>query len=93
MDDYSYLIAVCHYDSAMDVSEVDQFGFVDLREALVNGSIPSDLSAQEGRFNNVDNPSMMRPRPSDIFEGIGAQKNYAKIVKNQREFTRKGNEA
>lgn len=86
-------VATCHYDSSVDVREVDQFGFVDLRESFVNGSIPSDLSAQEGRFNNVDDPSMVRPRPADVFEGINAQKSYAKIVKNQRESTRKGNEA
>lgn len=78
-------VAICHFDKDKDVREVDQFGFVDLHAAFVNGSIPSDLQAQEGRFNNVENPSQMRPRPADVFEVEQAQKRYAKIVHDERE--------
>lgn len=86
-------IAICHYDSELDIREVDQFGFVDLHMAFLNNSIPATLQTQEGRFNNIDNPSLVGPRPADVFEGIAAQKQYAKIVHNERENTRKGNEA
>lgn len=77
-------VAICHYDKTKDVREVDQFGFVDLHAAFINNSIPSDLGAQEGRFNNIENPLQVRARPSDVFEAENAQKALAKIVKNER---------
>ena len=35
------MICICEYDENRDQREVDQFGFIDLAECMVNGQVPS----------------------------------------------------
>lgn len=56
------------YDPAKDYSEVDQFGFVDIRKSMINGYVPNDLQSDNTAFNGIDNPASIVGKPSDIFE-------------------------
>lgn len=73
------------FNADNDIKEVDQFGFVDLREAMVTNSIPADLKAQEGNFNHIDDPRQLRARPDDVFASLRAERQYGNIVRHERE--------
>lgn len=75
----------CEFNPEKDIKEVDQFGFVDLRESFVNSSIPANLDVQGQNFNNIEDPSMVRHRPSDVFDSLRAEKAYAGIVFNEEQ--------
>lgn len=56
------------FDPIKDIAPVDQVGFVDLRDAFVNHSIPGDLTVKSEDYNGVDDPSSLLGRPSDVFD-------------------------
>ena len=57
------------FNSKRDLHKVDtDTTVVDLKRAYVTGSIPADVSATANTFNDVDDPSTIMPRPSDVFE-------------------------
>lgn len=62
----------CKFDSVKDVMEVDQFGFVDLREVMETGVVPSDSSVQDSEYLDQDDPTEVNGRPSSPFEMIDA---------------------
>lgn len=64
------MICICEYDENRDKREVDQFGFIDLAECMVNGQVPSTIADSEANYNGIDDPSSILGKPSDIFEGI-----------------------
>lgn len=61
---------VAEFQSRVDREEVDQFGFIDLRQAFLTGSIPGDLEVDAESFNGVDDPNSIGERPSDVFDGF-----------------------
>lgn len=69
-----------NFDPYKDKRPVDQFGFVDLHEAAINGVIPANLEAQELRFNKIENPSEMRARPDDTFAAMRAEQYYSNLA-------------
>ena len=58
------------YDPAKDIAPVDQFGFVDLRSAFLNHTIPGDLSVNSEDYNGVDDPSSLMGKSSDVFDAL-----------------------
>lgn len=65
-----FVPVVCEYDPQVDIEEVDQFGFVDLRAAYETHTIPGDLTASEESFNGVEDPDSLLGRASDVFDSI-----------------------
>lgn len=61
---------VCAFNPEVDLQEVDQFGFVNLGEALVNGVLPGDMTMSEEAFNAVSEPSTLLHRADDIFDAM-----------------------
>ena len=60
------------YDPTIDLQDVDQFGFVNLNEAIEKGIIPSGNPELEENFNGVLNPSTLMHRAQDVFEATRA---------------------
>lgn len=58
----------CKYDKVKDVSSVDQFGFIDLAECLLNGEVPSTVADSEDQYNGIEDPGEIFGKPSDVFE-------------------------
>lgn len=56
------------YDPVKDIAPVDQLGFVDLRNAFVNNTIPGDLACSDESFNGVEDPSSLLGKSSDVFD-------------------------
>ena len=69
------MIFECLYDPLRDVQEVDQFGFVDLREVLETGVVPSDSSVEDSEFTDIDDPESIIGRPRSNFDMIDAGDN------------------
>lgn len=61
---------VCEFLPGVDLEEVDQFGFVDLREAFLHGNMPGDVSTDSEAYNGIDDPDSIMNRASDQFESI-----------------------
>ena len=61
------------YNPVKDLKEVDQFGFVDLVEATVNGVVESYVSDTEASYNGIEDPSTILGKPSDVFEAARMQ--------------------
>ena len=66
--------AVCRYayDPTIDLQDVDQFGFVNLNEAIEKGIIPAGNPDLEEIYNGVLNPSTLMHRAQDVFEATRA---------------------
>ena len=60
------------YDPKVDLQDVDQFGFVNLNEAMEKGIIPAGNPDLEENYNGVLNPSTLMHRAQDIFEATRA---------------------
>lgn len=58
------------YDPIKDLQEVDQFGFINLREAVANGVIPASAQVTEDSYNEIEDLNSIVGKPSDIFEAM-----------------------
>lgn len=68
------IVKECKFDPVRDQHPVDQFGFVDLKSALENSVVPSQMPGSDEDYNGIDDPSKVLGSPRDIFEAIDAQK-------------------
>lgn len=66
-----------YYNSKVDRSDVDQIGFVDLREVFEKGIIPANVAATDESFNGVGAPGLLLPHAQDVFESL-RQANYVR---------------
>lgn len=62
------MICECRYNPVKDISDVDQFGFVDLQECLSNGEVPATIADSEDQYNGIDDPNEILGKPSDVFD-------------------------
>lgn len=69
------------YDPKFDLSDVDQFGFVDLRKSYAEGVVSGDVAISDESFNEAP-PDALLNRPDDIFAAY-----------RQRDYVRKSLEA
>lgn len=58
------------FDKKKDISEVDQFGYIDLSQALSTGTVDSSLKIDEKTFNNIDDPGSILGKPEDAFQAM-----------------------
>lgn len=68
------VVIECKFDPVRDIAPVDQFGFIDLKSALSESVVPSQMPGAEADYNGIDNPDQVLGRPRDIFEAMDAQK-------------------
>lgn len=66
----------CFYDPVRDLAPVDQFGFIELKNALESSVVPSQMPGSETDYNGIDDPEKILGTPRDVFEAIEAQKAY-----------------
>ena len=62
------MICECKYNPVTDISDVDQFGFIDLQECLANGEVPATIADSEDQYNGIDDPNEILGKPSDVFD-------------------------
>lgn len=72
------------YNPDVDRNEVEQFGFVDLRDTFEKGIIPANAQITDESFNGVAAPGLLMPHSQDVFESL-RQSNYVQsVLKNAR---------
>lgn len=67
------IVLECLYNPLWDKKPVDQFGWLDLAEAWVNKTVPSDIVTQDSDYNGIDDPSSVLGKPRDVFEAYRMQ--------------------
>lgn len=65
------------FNPLVDRNEVEQFGFVNLRESYEKGIIPSTAQITDESFNGVGAPGLLLPHAQDVFESM-RQVNYVR---------------
>lgn len=69
------MVCECKYDKNLDIQEVDQFGYVNLREAYVTGIVPGNMEIDEQSFDVIDDLNALKGgKPLDVFDAISAGK-------------------
>ena len=58
----------CVYNPMCDICAVEPFGYVNLVEAVENGTVPSSINNVEAQYNGIDDPRTIIGKPGDIFE-------------------------
>lgn len=79
------IVKECLYDPCKDLKPVDSFGWLDVAEAYVNKSVPSDIVTQETDFNNIDDPSSILGKPTDVFHALRMQDSIEASVSAQND--------
>lgn len=74
----------CPFDPVRDIAPVEQFGFIDLKDALANSIVPSQMPESETDYNGIDEPDKVLGKPSDIFEAMDAQKAAEQLAASER---------
>lgn len=67
------------YDPEVDIKEVDQFGYIDLRQAITDGFVPASAQVEADGYNDIEDLGSIVGKPSDVFEAM----NYGVSVQNQ----------
>lgn len=76
------------FNSEIDDAEVDQFGFVDMRDAIANGVIAGNADINQQSFNNIKDPSTIIGKPRDIFDALAVEKQA--VAANQKATAKAG---
>lgn len=58
------------YNPIRDKEPVCQTGILDLKSAMVNHTIPSDMAATTDSYNGIEDPASILGRPRDVFEAL-----------------------
>lgn len=61
------------FDPVRDIAPVDQFGFIELKSALSESVVPSQMPDSDTDYNGIDEPDKVLGKPHDIFEAMDAQ--------------------
>lgn len=67
------------FNPRKDLKPVDGFGFVDLKQAFVHNTIPSNVASVDTDYNGIVEPASIMGKPRDVFEAMDMQshiKNY-----------------
>lgn len=84
---------IIEFNPESDISEVDQFGFVDINKAFQNGYVPGSNSSTTLDFDGTDiDPSAIIGKPSDVFEAMRMQDSLMKGIDNSRSSSVKSDE-
>lgn len=62
------------FDPIKDKKPVSGSGFVDLKSAMVNHTIPSNIAESDLQYNGIEDPASILGKPRDVFEVMDMQK-------------------
>lgn len=79
------IVESCLFDPVRDLAPVDQFGFIELKSALAESVVPSQLPDSDSDYNGIEEPDEVLGKPRDIFEAIDAQKVAEQIASSGSE--------
>lgn len=62
------------FNPAKDRTPVSTTGFIDLKSAFVNHTIPSNIAESDTDYNGIEDPNSILGKPRDAFEAMDMQK-------------------
>lgn len=68
------------YDPIRDLKPVEPFGFIDLKDALANSAVPSQLPDSEADYNGIEKPESILGKPADVFDAMAMQRGINEYV-------------
>lgn len=71
------------FDPVRDLAPVDQFGFIELKNALAESVVPSQMPDSDADYNGIDEPDKVLGKPRDIFEAMDAQKAAEQLASSE----------
>lgn len=77
------IVKDCPFDPVRDIAPVEQFGFIELKDALANSIVPSQMSESETDYNGIDEPDKILGKPRDIFEAMDVQKAAEQLASSE----------
>lgn len=86
---FGFMKTVCRYSPCRDIREVDDFGYVDLADALESGCIPASVAPSSASFDATNgaslSPSQVFGKPSDQFEAYEMRSSLESVVRSVEE--------
>lgn len=79
------IVSDCLFDPVRDIAPVEQFGFIDLKTALSESVVPSQMPDSDSDYNGIDEPDKVLGKPRDIFEALDAQAAAERIASESGE--------
>lgn len=70
------------YDPKCDLHEVEQFGFLNLRDVYENGAVDGAMTFEAEKYNGVSDPSLLLRRPQDQFEALRQSSYVSSVLKS-----------
>lgn len=67
------IVQECSYNPEKDLKPVEEFGFINLKEAFVNRTVPSNLPDSETDYNGISDPASIVGKPTDVFDALRMQ--------------------
>lgn len=67
------VVEKCPFNPKVDKSPVSLLGYVDLKSAMVNHALPSQIAESEADYNGIEDPASIMGRPTDVFEAMEMQ--------------------
>lgn len=67
------LVEKCAFNPRIDKTPVSSLGYVDLKSAMVNHALPSQIAESETDYNGIEDPASIMGRPTDVFEAMEMQ--------------------
>ena len=74
------VVEKCPFDPLKDLKPVEQYGFIDLKNALDSSIVPSQMPESDSDYNGIDDPDKVLGKPSDVFEAIDAQQDLETVA-------------
>lgn len=72
-------VGKCLFNPRRDKTPVSQVGFVDLKVAMVNNTIPPQDGFSESEYNGIEDPQSILGKPRDVFEALEMQKHISEV--------------
>lgn len=84
----------CMYNPDRDLQDVDQFGYIDLNRAYVEGVVLGDTKSDARQYNNIEDPRSIIGRPDDTFDALMMAQRYGEAVygESSKNATAQGSE-
>lgn len=81
------IVGPCFFNPTKDKCSVSQTGFVELKSAMVNNTIPPQIGEGETEYNGIEDPSSILGKPRDVFEALDMQKHISEFVSSSTNDT------
>lgn len=73
------------FNPVKDKTPVSTTGFVDLKSAMVNHTIPVGVASADSDYNGISDPASILGKPRDVFEAMDMQKHIRDFKPSETE--------